>query len=170
MTLTATPASGSSFGGWGGACSGTATTCRLVLLGNTAVTATFTKDPPPTPPVPSTPSNAFNVRTPLLVGSAIRTWVKIPGPGLIRQSGTFSYRGQTRRACTTNSRAAQTAGVYRIRCTLTTAARTARKSGPLRVRLATTFTPTGGTARVIFRTVTIRGSAASNAAGLAVTG
>ncbi|MGI9186756.1 MAG: InlB B-repeat-containing protein, partial [Gaiellales bacterium] len=105
ITLTATPASGSSFGGWGGACSGTAITCRLVLLGNSAVTATFTKDPPPTPPVPSTPSNSFDVRTPLLVGSAIGTWVKIPGPGVIRQSGTFSYRGQTRRACTTNSRA-----------------------------------------------------------------
>ncbi|MDQ1509359.1 MAG: trimeric autotransporter adhesin, partial [Actinomycetota bacterium] len=42
ITLTAAPASGSTFGGWsGGGCSGTGT-CTLTLNSNTTVTATFT--------------------------------------------------------------------------------------------------------------------------------
>ncbi|MBI2525483.1 MAG: S8 family serine peptidase [Candidatus Rokubacteria bacterium] len=41
VTLTATPAAGSTFGGWsGGGCSGTGT-CSVTLTGNTTVTATF---------------------------------------------------------------------------------------------------------------------------------
>ena len=42
VTLTATPTSGSVFGGWsGGGCSGTATTCSLTLTASVPVTATF---------------------------------------------------------------------------------------------------------------------------------
>lgn len=43
VTLTATPASGSTFGGWsGGGCSGTAPTCGVTVNTSTTVTATFT--------------------------------------------------------------------------------------------------------------------------------
>jgi hypothetical protein len=45
VTLTATPAGGSAFGGWGGACSGTQPTCQLVMDGPKSVTATFTLPP-----------------------------------------------------------------------------------------------------------------------------
>jgi hypothetical protein len=41
VTLTATPAAGSSFGGWSGACSGTGT-CVVTISAATSVTATFT--------------------------------------------------------------------------------------------------------------------------------
>ncbi len=41
VTLQANPAAGSTFGGWGGACSGTATTCVVTMSANAAVTATF---------------------------------------------------------------------------------------------------------------------------------
>jgi RHS repeat-associated protein len=41
ITFTATPASGDSFGGWGGACSGITTTCIVSGVGNQTVTATF---------------------------------------------------------------------------------------------------------------------------------
>ena len=42
VTLTASPASGSTFGGWSGACSGTST-CSVTMSANHNVTATFTK-------------------------------------------------------------------------------------------------------------------------------
>jgi uncharacterized repeat protein (TIGR02543 family) len=48
VTLTAAPAAGSTFGGWGGACAGTAVTCTVTVSAATAVTATFGEVPPPT--------------------------------------------------------------------------------------------------------------------------
>jgi uncharacterized repeat protein (TIGR02543 family) len=42
VTLTAAPASGSIFGGWGGACSGTQLTCVVTMNGTKTVSATFT--------------------------------------------------------------------------------------------------------------------------------
>ena len=41
VTLTAAAASGSTFGGWGGACSGTATACTVSMTAARDVTATF---------------------------------------------------------------------------------------------------------------------------------
>jgi uncharacterized delta-60 repeat protein len=64
VTLTATPADGSTFTGWSGACSGTATTCTLTPLTDTTVTATFAKVAAPpaggttTTPVVTTPAPA----------------------------------------------------------------------------------------------------------------
>jgi hypothetical protein len=47
VTLTASPASGSSFSGWsGGGCSGTGT-CTVTMSSDQAVTATFAANPPP---------------------------------------------------------------------------------------------------------------------------
>jgi hypothetical protein len=45
-TLTATPAAGSKFTGWGGACAGTGN-CIVTVNAATAVSATFAKSPPP---------------------------------------------------------------------------------------------------------------------------
>ncbi len=41
VTLTATPASGATFSGWGGACSGNASTCSFAMDSNKGVTAVF---------------------------------------------------------------------------------------------------------------------------------
>jgi uncharacterized repeat protein (TIGR02543 family) len=41
VTLTATPASGSVFAGWSGACSGQASTCSVTMTSDQSVTATF---------------------------------------------------------------------------------------------------------------------------------
>ncbi|MDE2180270.1 MAG: FG-GAP repeat protein, partial [candidate division NC10 bacterium] len=43
VTLTANPGVGATFKQWGGACSGTATTCSLTLTANQSVTATFSR-------------------------------------------------------------------------------------------------------------------------------
>jgi Fe-S cluster biogenesis protein NfuA len=42
VTLKAAPGAGSTFGGWGGACSGTASTCTVTMSAARTVTATFT--------------------------------------------------------------------------------------------------------------------------------
>lgn len=43
VTLAEIPASGATFAGWGGSCSGQTTTCTVVVTGAKAVTATFTQ-------------------------------------------------------------------------------------------------------------------------------
>ena len=45
VTLTATPQGGSTFAGWGGACTGSSTTCTLTMNASRSVTATFTTKP-----------------------------------------------------------------------------------------------------------------------------
>ncbi len=86
VTLTATPASGSTFDGWtGGGCSGTAA-CTTTVTGIESITASFTPTPSPPPPsptpapAPSTPSVGpphvgppVNLSRPSITGA--------PGPG-----------------------------------------------------------------------------------------
>ena len=64
MTLTATPASGSTFAGWsGGGCSGTGT-CTVAMSADQNVTATFAliQKPPPPPPPPAAPRCTLGTR------------------------------------------------------------------------------------------------------------
>ena len=55
LTLTETPASGWIFQGWGGACSGSASTCTLDINSTENVSATFTDSPPLSVSVIGTP-------------------------------------------------------------------------------------------------------------------
>lgn len=51
VSLAETPASGYTFGSWGGACSGTGS-CSVTMNSDQSVTATFSSAPPPPPPPP----------------------------------------------------------------------------------------------------------------------
>jgi hypothetical protein len=54
VALTATPAAGSTFAGWSGACSGASPSCNLTMSASRSVTATFSADPAQPPgPTPS---------------------------------------------------------------------------------------------------------------------
>jgi hypothetical protein len=53
ITLTANPSAGQSFSGWGGACSGIATSCQVTITEHLSVSAKF-GSVPPAPPCPAT--------------------------------------------------------------------------------------------------------------------
>ncbi len=67
ITLTATPATGYTFSGWSGVCSGTATTCAVSVTSRSDVSASFTATPLPTPT-----NTRVNMATP-------STYSSIPG-------------------------------------------------------------------------------------------
>ncbi len=58
VTLTASPAAGSTFVGWSGACSGRST-CTVTMLGARSVNAEFAAVPPPPPPPPPPAKSCF---------------------------------------------------------------------------------------------------------------
>ena len=155
VTLTAAPADGSTFDGWGGACSGTEATCTVSMSEARSVTATFSAIPVP----PPTPSNSFKLEVASTSGRTIRTLIRVSDPGRISQRGTRPARSSSARAaaaavCST-SKTAPKAGIYVLTCKVNAATRKAQKKGKVRVLLRTTFTPTGGTARTVNRTVVL---------------
>ena len=103
------------------------------------------------------PSNKFVTLPTATTSSVVQSTLVVPGPGVATQLGTFSSSGSAKRvtACS-GTRTITKAGRYKINCTLTASARSARSRGAIRVTLVTTFTPTGGTARSITQTITLK--------------
>jgi len=141
VQLTAKPAAGSVFAGWGGACSGTGT-CTVTMSQARTVTVQFE------------PTNQFLILWTRARGSSIHTRLRTYDDGRLAQAAVFRSGGRERIACVSVSRAVK-AGTTRMRCVLTGAARAARRKGAVRVDLATTFTPTGGSQRTVIRRVTV---------------
>jgi len=119
-----------------------------------------TPKPSPSPLTPLAPSNTFTLSPSRVLGSSITSLIIVTGRGVTNQRGSFSggagaRNSKTLTACR-SSRKITKAGRYKLTCTLTSAARSARRRGPIRVTLTTTFTPTGGTARSATRKVTLK--------------
>ncbi len=164
----------------GAACTAVApaTTCTITnLTAGTSYTATVTatNQKGTSPPsgasnavTPTAPVNTFTMKRSKIWPrpQKITTQLNLPGPGKVAQVGTT--RLPTRRAssemaktvrrmtvCTARKTVA-VAGKVTITCRLTAKARAARKTHALKVRLVTTFTPTGGTANSLTRTVVLK--------------
>ena len=123
-------------------------------------TPTPTPTPDPTPTPTPDPSNKFVTLPVDATNSALQSTLVVSDPGIATQKGTFIYssgaRSARRLTACTGSRTITKAGRYKINCTLTAGARSARRRGAIRVTLTTTFTPTGGTARSVTRNVTLK--------------
>ncbi len=160
VTLTATPASGSEFAGWSGACSG-AGTCTVTMSAVRDVTATFnavpvpppaptpapTPDPTPTPAPAPDNTFALSGRSVSVTGYSVRISTKatVLGPGLIQQVGrarATNNRGRIHWCSTTVQLSA--AGTWSLRCPFGPTARRELRKRSLSVKLTTTFTPSSG--------------------------
>jgi hypothetical protein len=146
VTLTATAAKGSTFTGWTGSCTGAAATCTLAMSEARSVTATFSR-----------PSNAFTAKTPTISTTnstiAITTVLQVPGPGSVKVSTTGVARKRTTLCSTTKT--ATRAGTYTLTCLIGKRARIALSRGALRLTVATTFAPTGGSAKTTTRSLVL---------------
>lgn len=158
VTLTATPASGSEFAGWSGACSGTGT-CTVTMSAVRDVTATFNSvpvpppapapTPEPTPTATPAPDNTFVLsgRSVSLTKYSIRinSNATVLGPGLIQQVGrarATNKRGRVHWCSTTVQ--LSSAGTWSLRCPFGPTARRELRKKSLSVKLTTTFTPSSG--------------------------
>lgn len=137
VTLTAAATTGSTFDGWGGACSGTARTCVLTLSSAALATATFV------------PSNAFTTTKPKAKVTAktivLTSTVRVPGSGQLVVSALLAAGARTKTLCVARKTAA-TAGAVNVTCTIGKAGRAALRRANLTLIIRTTYTPTAGTA------------------------
>jgi hypothetical protein len=90
VTLTASPATGSTFGGWSGACSGSGP-CTVTISADLAVTATYTTPgPPPGPPSASiiTPANGSSYQRGTVQSASYSCQDPAGAPGIQSCTGT----------------------------------------------------------------------------------
>lgn len=180
VRLTASPASGSRFTGWAGAvgsCTVTDPVCDVTMDAARSVEAQFelipapgpdpgpgpSPDPGPSPsptpgptPGPSpgpAPFVPFRAQKSVAIGSQIMTVLDIPGAGDVTQVGTFRVRGRTKTACRTSPVTTFAATTIGIRCVMTPAARVARASSTLRVKLVSTYKPLLGSPTAVTQSV-----------------
>ncbi len=89
-TLTATPASGWVFAGWGGTCSGTSATCSLLMDGDKSVTAAFVQAS--AAPPGGSPSPTINIANNVTVNVTVTTPVNVQwSPPVVGQPTTASF-------------------------------------------------------------------------------
>ncbi len=132
VTLTARPAAGSAFVGWSGSgCSGTSI-CTVTMSSGSAVDAKFM------------PSNLFTMRSIKVGRKAVISTVVLPGRGKLTQRVTRRSKAAAVLTVCKTSRKVTKAGTVKLTCKLSSATRAALRKRSLRVRMKTTFTPTGG--------------------------
>ncbi len=143
-----------------------AATCTITVRTGSSYTATVTATnshgtSPPSQAsnavTPTAPVNTFTIKTLKIWPKKITTQLNLPGPGKVTQVGTtkLTKKARTTIVCTARKTIA-TAGKVTITCRLSAKARAARKKHSLKLRLVTTFTPTGGTAKSVSKTLVLK--------------
>ncbi len=144
-----------------------ATTCTITgLTAGTSYTFTVTATSPqgtslaslasnavtPTGDVPPVPVNTFTMKPSKSWPQKITTQLKLPGPGKVVQ---VAKKARTMTVCTARKTVAK-AGWVTITCRLSAKARAARLKQSLKLRVVTTFTPTGGSAKSVSKTLVLK--------------
>ncbi len=104
------------------------------------------------------PVNTFTMKTPKIWPHKITTQLKLPGPGKVAQVGKVTQMAKMARTmtvCTARKTVAK-AGWVTITCRLSAKARAARMKQSLKLRVVTTFTPTGGSAKSVSKTLVLK--------------
>ncbi len=157
-TVTASPG--------GASCTAVAPATSCTITGLTAGTSyTFTvtaTDPQGTSlasqasnavtPTGDVPVNTFTMKPSKIWPQKITTQLKLPGPGKVVQ---VAKKARTMTVCTARKTVAK-AGWVTITCRLSAKARAARLKQSLKLRLVTTFTPTGGSAKSVSKTLVLK--------------
>lgn len=148
ITLTATPAADSTFTGWSGGCTGTATTCTVTLNAATTVTAEFTKKAasPATTPATATIARATGNRY------AVTATVRTTGPGRVVMTGTVNGKAAFR----PGTRLFTTASSATIRSALNARTRALLRTRDVRVKITVRFVASDGRITTSTRTVLIK--------------
>lgn len=118
--------------------------------------------PPPgggtTPPpviTPGVPSNVFTIASSRVSGTNLVLSVQVPGAGSVRAVATARSKGKTIRVGTVTARASAS-GAVRITIKASAAAKKLLRKASLRVSVAVTYTPTGGTAASKSKSLTLK--------------
>ena len=109
-------------------------------------------------------SKPLRIRSVTRRGSRLVTLVRAPGAGVLRQVGRYADlpRALGMRAaiaCRAPSVVVRRAGIVRLRCALTPAARAALRVHALRLRVCTSFAPAAGARQQVCAVVRLRGPA-----------
>lgn len=116
---------------------------------------------PPTVNPPAAPSNVFSVPSSKTTSSLITFSVQLPGAGALKAEATTRVGRRTIKVATVSA-SPRGAGRVTLRLTLSSAAKKAlarAKGKKLKVAVKFTFTPAGGTASTVTRTVTVKAAA-----------
>jgi hypothetical protein len=103
VTLTATPQGGSIFAGWGGACTGSSTTCTLTMNASKSVTATFTNKLITTTATEIHDTGHIAVTSPVPPGTMVHDQAVVSGTGAGTPTGTVTFTFFTDGDCTTGT-------------------------------------------------------------------
>ena len=149
VTLTAAAAEGSTFRGWSGACSGATVTCTVTMAKAETATATFDKV------VTKTKADPLKVVRVVSTGRRQAVQLSVPGSGKVSLSGTRKVGGRTIKACASVSRKVTEARTIVLTCKVSAETQAARRAGPVRIRLVSTYKPSSGKQQTIVRYVTL---------------